>query len=281
MKTAVIVLTFNRPEALLAVLRSLAAQCGPDDEVWIADDGSTAENVRRVKDALPRFDCPLFHAWHPDVGFTAARARNMAAQRANVDYLLFLDGDCVPRTDWLQQHRRLAQPGCFVNGSRVLLDLELTRKVEAGDVDLAKWDWSDWVGARLRGHCNKLAHLLTWPGTLGRYQARFKWKGIRSCNFALWRSDLRAVNGFDESFSGWGHEDADLVLRLHNLGLRRKNGFFATEVFHLWHRENDRSNEQGNRSLVQQRMAQGLVRAPKGLDHEPQASAVVVSQWHA
>ena len=279
MKTAVIVLTYNRPDALLVVLRSLAAQCGPDDEVWIADDGSTSENVRRVRDALPRFACKLFHAWHPDTGFTAARARNMAAQRTSADYLLFLDGDCVPRPDWLQQHRRLAQPGCFVNGSRVLLAPELTRRVEAGEVDLVAWGWAQWLGARLSGQCNKLAHLLTWPGTLGRYQARFKWKGIRSCNMAVWQRDLRAVNGFDESFSGWGHEDADLVLRLHNLGLRRKNGFLATEVFHLWHRENDRANEQGNRSLVLQRMQQGLVRARTGLDQEPQASAVTVTQW--
>ncbi|HSH91690.1 MAG TPA: galactosyltransferase-related protein, partial [Ramlibacter sp.] len=74
-----------------------------------------------------------------------------------------------------------------------------------------------------------------------------------------------AVNGFDESFSGWGHEDADLVLRLHHLGAKRKNGFLATEVFHLWHGENSRANEGVNRERVVQRMHGGMVRAERGL----------------
>ena len=74
------------------------------------------------------------------------------------------------------------------------------------------------------------------------------------------------MNGFDEAFSGWGHEDADLVLRLHNHGARRKNGFFGTEVFHLWHRENSRENEAVNR-------ATGAGSAKPAASSAPQAGA--------
>lgn len=105
MKSAIIVLTYNRPTALLAVLRALAPQYQAGDEVWIADDGSSAKNVQRVRDALPPFACWLWHVCHPDVGFSAARARNMAALRTQADYRVFLDGDCVPHPHWLQQHR--------------------------------------------------------------------------------------------------------------------------------------------------------------------------------
>ncbi len=281
MKTAVIVLTYNRPAALLAVLRSLASQCGEQDEIWIADDGSTPDNVRYLHDRLPRLDCRLYHAWHPDTGFTASRSRNMAALRTDADYLLFLDGDCVPRPDWLRQHRALAQPGYLVNGSRVLLSPGLTQQVEQGAVELVRWTWKDWLRARWRGDCNKLTHLLPVTGSWGRVQRAFKWKGIRSCNLAVWRADFVAVNGFDESFFGWGHEDADLVLRLHNHGVARKNGFCATEVFHLWHKENDRGSEQVNRARVLGRLHSGQIRAELGLDTRPESTQVTVSAWNA
>ena len=83
---------------------------------------------------------------------------------------------------------------------------------------------------------------------------------------AVWRKDFFAVNGFDETFEGWGHEDADLVLRLNHFGILRKNGFWATEVFHLWHPEQKRDKESVNEKRVRERMQTHLIRAEKGLE---------------
>lgn len=279
MKTAVIVLTYNRPRALLAVLRSLLPQVGGNDEVWIADDGSTPENAAWMRQQTLGLSGTLHHAWHPDVGFTASRARNMAAARTKADYLIFLDGDCMVMPHWLQAHKALARTSCFVNGSRVLLGPELTAKVESAAVDVLAWGWREWLGARADGNCNKLSHLLRLPGLPRREDRRFRWKGIRSCNFGVWRADFERVNGFDESFQGWGHEDADLVLRLHNAGLTRRNGFWATEVLHLWHRENDRRSENDNRARVRARMDSALVQAPLGLTQAAGATDVQVQTW--
>ena len=265
MKTAFVVLTYNRSDALLAVLRGLAPQCGPGDTVVVADDGSQAGHVEALRAGLPRFACPVRHVWHPDTGFTAARARNLGALHAGADYVVFMDGDCVPNTRFAAMHRALAAPEHFVNGSRVLLSQALSARVAAGEVSLASLQPADWLRLRLSGDVNKLTHLLHWPGAPGRVEPRFRWKGIRSCNFGVWYRDLEAVNGFDESFQGWGHEDADLVLRLHHQGCRRKNGFLATEVFHLWHPESSRAGEASNRDRVVQRMQSGITRAAVGL----------------
>lgn len=265
MKTAFVVLTYNRPGALLAVLRALAPQCTGEHVVVIADDGSRPENVEAMRRGLPRFACPVRHVWHPDVGFTAARSRNLGAAHADADYLVFLDGDCVPNPRFVEQHARLAQPGCFVNGSRVLLSAALTQAVLDGKMDLSQLDAAGWLRLRMAGDVNKLTHLLHWPGAPWRVETRFRWKGIRSCNFALAWRDFEAVNGFDETFSGWGHEDADLVLRLHHHGSRRKNGFLATEVYHLWHPETSRSGEDANRRRVLARMETSIIRAEAGL----------------
>jgi glycosyltransferase involved in cell wall biosynthesis len=265
MRTAFVVLTYNRSEAVLAVLRALAPQCGPGHEVIVADDGSTPGHVQALRAGLPRFACPVRHVWHPDVGFTAARARNLGALHSTGDYVVFLDGDCIPSRHFVRAHEALAQEGCFVNGSRVLLDEALSAQVVQGTLHLSECNWADWLRLWRGGGINKLSHLACWPSAPGRVEREFRWKGIRSANLGVWLRDLRAVNGFDETFSGWGHEDADLVLRLHHAGLLRKNGWLATEVFHLWHRENARDREGHNRRRVEERMAGRVVRADSGL----------------
>jgi glycosyltransferase involved in cell wall biosynthesis len=265
MKISFIVLTYNRTDALLAVLRSLATQCDERHEVVIADDGSRPDQVQMLFDGCPPFKCPVRHIWHPDVGFTAAQARNLGASQASGDYLVFLDGDCVPNKAFVDQHTRLAEPGCFLNGSRVLISQRLTERVVNGAIDLPSRPVWFWLGARVTGDCNKLFHLLHWPWRLFRVKQGFHWHGIRSCNFGVWRTDFVAVNGFDETFQGWGHEDADLVLRLNHLGVHRKNGFMGTEVFHLWHRDNKRDQESVNKNRVLARMKTSVVKAEKGL----------------
>jgi GT2 family glycosyltransferase len=278
MKTGFVVLTYNRSDALLAVLRALAPQCDERHVVVIADDGSRPEHVQALRKGLPAFSCPVRHVWQPDVGFTAARSRNLGAAEARADAIVFLDGDCVPNPRFVAQHERLAEPGHFVNGSRVLLSPGLTRRALDGKIDLSKLDAADWLRLRLSGDVNKLTHLLRWPGAPFRVEERFRWKGIRSCNFGVpWR-DFEAVNGFDEVYSGWGHEDADLVLRLHHHGSRRKNGFLGTEVFHLWHQEHSRAGEAANRERVLARVKSGIIRAETGLAEALHAADTVVTE---
>lgn len=272
-----VVLTYNRVDALLQVLKALAPQCGAHHEIVIADDGSNTQAVKTLRQQLPLFSCAVTHVWHPDRGFTASRARNLGALASTGNYLVFLDGDCVPNPKFVTAHEVLAQKGCFVNGNRVLLSERLTGKVLSGDIDLTEASVMDWLLWRTKGDVNKVAHLVHWLHAPGRREAQFRWKQIRSCNFALWKEDFLAVNGFDESFEGWGHEDADLVLRLHHFGLCRKNGFLGTEVYHLWHRLNSRSSEDVNHQRVIDRMHTGIVSASKGIRDNLCANDVVVT----
>ncbi len=260
-----IVLTYNRTDALLCVLRALALQCTTNHEVLIADDGSTVAQVKLLHENCPPFKCAVRHIWHADTGFTAAAARNLGARHAVGEYLVFLDGDCIPGKSFVQAQTQLAQKHHFVNGSRILLSERLTARVVNQQIDLLAQSPSFWLAARIKGDSNKLLHMLGWPWSLFRVQTAFKWQGIRSCNLAVWRKDFEAVNGFDETFEGWGHEDADLVLRLGHAGVVRKNGFWATEVFHLWHFELKRDHESVNKKKVFDRMKTQLIKAEKGL----------------
>jgi predicted glycosyltransferase involved in capsule biosynthesis len=93
-----------------------------------------------------------------------------------------------------------------------------------------------------------------------------KWQGVRTFNLAVWRKDFFAVNGFDERFQGWGHEDADLAIRLIKLGIRRKDGQFSIPVLHLWHKENDRSKLDCNQKLIDDVLQSSNTLASMGLD---------------
>ena len=276
---SLVITTYNRSDALCAVLRSLAAQSDSQFEIIVADDGSTAEHQAAMQAMARQLGLVVRHVWHPDIGFTPARVRNLGVTAARGDYLILLDGDCVPEQDFIQQHRRLAQTGCFVNGSRVLLSERLTREVLADSTRVHGRTAAFWLLQRWRGNASKLTGLLRLPLWLRRTRPDFLWKRIRSCNMGLWRSDYVLINGFDESFVGWGHEDADFVLRLHNNGIKRKNGFCATEVYHLWHPQAQRLAESKNALLVRQRIESRQKLPTIGYRECLDASDVVVHRW--
>ena len=262
---SVVLTTYNRSDALAVVLRALQRQTDTDFEVVIADDGSQPAHRTRIREVAQGCSFALAHVWHPDVGFTVARARNLGVAQSRGSYLILLDGDCVPDLDFIAQHRRLMQNGFLVNGSRCLLSKRLTQHVLDGAADIVGMTWLYWLREWRKGYASKIAPLLRAPDWGVRIEAGFRWHGIRSCNMGLWRADFERVNGFDSSFQGWGHEDADLVLRMFHAGIRRKNGFFATEVFHLWHDEASRNRASANEGTVRQRMQSDIVRAPLGL----------------
>jgi GT2 family glycosyltransferase len=250
---SVVITTYNRSDALLAVLVGLQCQNDTQFDVVVADDGSGEEHVNAILGSPAAKLLNVTHVWHPDVGFTAARIRNRGVAASHGEYIVFLDGDCVPENDFIAQHRRLAQTGYFVNGSRIMLSPDLTRQITRDQAQISARSWMFWFSQYLKGQASKLTGLIRLPDLSFRRQQTFTWKGIRSCNMGVWRSDFERVDGFDESFVGWGHEDADFVLRLHNCGLFRKNGFCATEVFHLWHAEASRKEESENAKRVKAR----------------------------
>jgi hypothetical protein len=161
----------------------------------------------------------------------------------------------------------------------VLLSQRLTQQAISGETVIHGRSTSFWLGKRLSGDASKLGGLLRLPDLASRKRAGFVWKGIRSCNMGVWRKAYEAVNGFDESFVGWGHEDADFALRLHNAGINRKNGFFATEVYHLWHREANRNAESKNAATVRARMQSGQVLSTIGYRECVGAHEAVIHRW--
>ena len=275
---SVIVATYNRPDALDAVLRSLARQGDADFEVLVADDGSRPDTAAVVTRWQGRIGRRLAHVWHPDNGFRLAEIRNRAILAGAGSYCVFLDGDCLARGDFVAAHRALAQRGWFVTGNRVLLSRELTQRVLGESLEAERWTTAQWLAARSSRGINRLAPLVSLPlGPLRKILAR-TWRGARGANIGIWRSDLIAVDGFDSGFAGWGREDSDLFVRLIRAGVRRKDGRYATGVLHLWHLEADRAGLSENEQRLGEVLAGNRTLASKGLSalrEETQSTATV------
>ncbi|MGH8751065.1 MAG: glycosyltransferase family 2 protein [Burkholderiales bacterium] len=266
MHIAVIATTYNRPDALVAVLEGYLAQNDKDFELLVADDGSTAETAAVVHAYQTRPDFPIQHVWQEDKGFRAAAIRNRALAQTQADYIIFTDGDCIPMPYFVARHRALAEAGYFVAGNRVLLSAAFTRETLEKKLPLHTRSAAQWLRASTRGDINRILPLLSLPDFAPwRKITPQRWKGVKTCNLAVWRADLLKINGLDESYSGWGLEDSDLVIRLLRAGIKHKNGRLAVPVLHLWHPENDRSRLEENQKRLNEALRSGRTRAVLGL----------------
>lgn len=267
MKTAVIVTTYNRPDALAAVLEGYLDQREARFELIVADDGSTGETRRLVERYAARAPFPLSHVWQEDRGFRAGAARNRALASTRADYVIFSDGDCVPPPSFVARHLALAEEGSFLSGNRVLLSPAFTRAVLERRVPIQRWSNAQWLLAWLRRDVNRALPLFNrGAGAAFRTRSPGRWEGVKTCNFSAWRADLVRANGFDERYSGWGLEDSDLAIRLLHAGVKHKSARFAAPVFHLWHAENDRSALAENRRRLDEILSTARVAALEGLD---------------
>ena len=263
---SVIVTTYDWPEALERVLDALNEQIYTDFEVLIADDGSGPITQQLVKQYQKNYRVPLHHIWHQDLGFRASAIRNRGIAASKGEYIIFLDGDCIPRPHFVERHAHLATPQRFVTGNRILLSKLLTEQTLAKQETIHRYNLIKWLAYRIQGKINRILPLLNFPFSIWRNYHPTQWKKAISCNLAVWKNDLIQVNGFDETFIGWGYEDSDLVLRLIHSGIFRREGRYSTGVFHLWHEERERDQTESNLTRLKETLKNLKTTATEGLN---------------
>jgi glycosyltransferase involved in cell wall biosynthesis len=196
----------------------------------------------------------------PHEGFRAARLRNLGIAATSADYLVFIDGDMLLHPEFIADHLRLARPGFYTQGVRVLTGAALTAKLIATPATLPSL-WSAGLGGLRRLYLLRSAGLATMTRMLANGVI-----AIKSCNLAAWRDDLVRVNGFNEAFVGWGPEDKELCARLENAGVRRQTLLFGGVALHLHHAAASRTALSANLALLADTQRERRVRCNPGLD---------------
>ncbi|MCU0977199.1 MAG: glycosyltransferase [Steroidobacteraceae bacterium] len=259
-RVALVVTTFERPDALARVLDSAHAQSRPPERLVVADDGS-GETTRRIVEAFARrAGFPVVHAWQPHEGWRVCRARNAAVARCREDYVITVDGDMLLDRDFVADHVRHARRGCWVQGCRLPLSPQATARLIGTTEPAALARRTDTDG-RHRLQALRVPWLARRLGGLAN-----GWLAVKGCNQAFWRDDLLRVNGWDESLRGWGPEDKELAARLQNAGVARRSLAFGALAWHLHHPPADRSHAKAGQALLARTRRTRRTRCERGLD---------------
>ncbi len=235
MQLSVIVSTYNQPRWLEKTLWGYVAQGTSDFELVVADDGSGPETASIIERFRKESRLRLVHVWHEDRGFRKTRILNRAILASAGEYLIFSDGDCIPRDDFVQVHARLARRGRFLSGTAIHLPARLSERIAGDDIISGRFGTPSW-----------LARNGFWPGRKVLRLTRTPWLGavadalsgvpghFNGNNVSVWKDALVAVNGFDHDMT-YGGEDKSLGERLIHMGYRGQQIRHRAVVFHLDH----------------------------------------------
>lgn len=232
---SVVLTTYNAPEWLEKVLWGYAAQDHTGFEILIADDGSTVRTRQTIERVRAATGLRLRHVWHDDDGFRKCTILNRAIRAATGDYLIFSDGDCVPRRDFVGQHYRFAEPGRFLSGGYYKLPLALSEQMTADDIRCGRAFQLRWLRAQGLPWSMRWLRLIAsdrGAAVLNRLTTtRATWNGNNSSG---WTEDIWHAGGFDERMR-YGGLDRELGERLENAGVRGKQIRFHAVCLHLDH----------------------------------------------
>lgn len=232
---SVVFTTYNQPAWLEKVLLGFAAQSRLGFELIVADDGSGDETRAVIERLRPQLPYTLRHLWQPDDGFRKCEALNTAIAASRSDYLIFTDGDCIPRRDFVATHLRLREPGRFLSGGYHKLPMATSEAIGADDIASGRCFDVRWLHARgmqASGRDRKLTAGPRLGWLLDQVStAKASWNGHGASG---WKHDLLAINGFDERMR-YGGQDREFGERLVNAGIRGKRIRHRTIALHLDH----------------------------------------------
>lgn len=275
MRLSVIVSTYNKPHDLERVLWGYAAQTDRGFELLVADDGSGPETAAVVERVRREAGLPVVHVWHQDRGFRKSGIMNRAIVASSGDYLLFTDGDSIPRADLVAVHRALARPGAYLGGGYLKLSPEASEAVTVDDVRAGRFVELRWLRANGWRPGRRALRLVRSPVLAAALDRLTPTAPLFAGNNAsVWRDAMLAVNGFDMEM-GYGGLDRAVGYRLVNLGIRGVQVRHRAICMHLHHQRPYKDAEvmRRNREILESIRRTGETRARRGIaELEPDAS---------
>jgi glycosyltransferase involved in cell wall biosynthesis len=265
MRVSLVISTYNEPAALRRCLLGVSVQTRMPDQIVVSDDGS-ADDTRHVLFRAEFAGLPLEHVWQEDAGWRKPRVMNLSLAHCTGDYVIFCDGDCVPRSDFIASHLRYSRPRTFLSGSIVDVPPQVhPRLTDEQILDNSAFSWAvlESLCPRMRRQRLRL-HPGRWEPLLNLVTHRYC--TLRGSNFSVWRVDLLRVNGCDENF-GYGSEDRELGVRLRNAGVSSRWLKYSLVQLHLGHaRHPDAARLKRQRRRFRRLFFTGATRVEPGID---------------
>jgi glycosyltransferase involved in cell wall biosynthesis len=268
MQASVIFSTYNSEKWLEKVIIGFSVQSYKDFEIIIADDGSREATKNLIDKLRAEIDIPIVHVWQEDNGFQKSQILNKAIIASNSDYLIFTDGDCIPRKDFVQTHIDYREQGYFLSGGYFKLPMSISELISKDDIVNQRCFDLKWLTANglpksyknikftAKGFLSKFLNFIT--------PTNASWNGHNSSG---WKKDLVEVNGFNQEMQ-YGGQDRELGERLFNKGLKSKQIRYSAICVHLDHKRGYVNEEtwKKNFAIRENTRKNKVIKTPIGID---------------
>ena len=267
---SLIISFYNKIELLEFIFVALERQTYRNFEVVIADDGSRPEVVDKITSIKSSYYFPIKHVWHEDNGWQKNKILNKAIQATEGEYIIFIDGDCIPQKRFIQEHVENKAINQVISGRRVLLTEKISKKLDVNKITNGYLEFAagfPLLFETIFGHKKtSIENMVRVPNKYIRNLfIKDKRRFFLGCNFSAWKSDLLKVNGFDERYvyPGTG-EDMDLEKRLVRIGVYPKSKKHLVTIYHFYHIRFD-TNHEPNKMLYEENIRNEVTFTPFGI----------------
>ncbi len=241
--TAVVVTIYKDLEALKLIIESLGEQTVLPNEIVIAEDNNSdtiANFVRSIN--IP--NVKIRHTFQPDNGWQRNKSSNNALRAVESDYIIWIDGDCVPFPTLVESHMALREERSVLCGRRTEPGAEFSKALRSGTMKIKEF-LDNYYTSYFKLKADEIRH---YDDGVCLKPNSFLWKLIHNlrkkenhivgCHWSSWKKDLVKINGFDEDFvlptTG---EDTDIERRLRHFGIKMKSCRYSANVIHLYHKK--------------------------------------------
>lgn len=268
MEISVIFSTYNSEEWLEKVILGFSVQTFRNFEIIIADDGSREATKNLIDKLRTEIDIPIIHVWQEDNGFQKSQILNKAILASTSDYLIFTDGDCIPRKDFVEVHDKFREKGYFLSGGYFKLPMDISKLISKDDIINQRCFDLNWL--KDNGLPSSFKNIKFLASGLGSKILNFvtptnaSWNGHNSSG---WKQDLMEVNGFNQEMQ-YGGQDRELGERLFNKGLKSKQIRYSAICVHLDHKRGYVNEEtwKKNHAIRENTRKNKVVKTPIGID---------------
>ncbi len=236
-----IISVYKKIKELGLILSSLEKQSYRNKyEILIADDGSGEEMHKFIMQTGKKLALDLKLVTHEDIGFRKNKILNECIKNAKSDYLIFIDGDCLPHYHFVRAHIKYQKPKTVLCGRRVILGKKISEgilksyvKHKSFEITFSKLLLDSVRSKNASVHVEEAIYI---ENEQARNFINAKRTNLLGCNFSIPKSLIEKVNGFDEDYTGPGiGEDTDLEYRLRLISANFESLRNLAIVYHLYH----------------------------------------------
>jgi len=247
MRVSILVPTYKDEVALDLILKALVTQSYKNFEVIIAEDDDSLD-ITKIKEKFSTLD--ILYVSHEDKGNRKAIIMNRALAIANGEYIIFIDGDTIPFSTFIESHVALSEPKTVLCGRRVNLGDKVSSdlrkaKINALDIEnsyLKKYQYLNNDTIRnyehgIRFNPNSFLYKLVQKLNSNIH--------ILASNYSCFKKDIYELNGFNEELPYAPHrDDTDMEWRFIANGCILKSCKYCANLLHLNHARTDRREEE-------------------------------------